>query len=98
MINSNINIYEYAEILNDKTNKIDIKFMKEFIELVDKEEFCIHYKKLEEYGAYIFKSSNIINRLLKKNNFEENIDYMFAPEASGANIGSGGSNKKEYYL
>ena len=55
MINSNINIYEYAEILNDKTNKIDIKFMKEFIELVDKEEFCIHYKKLEEYGAYIFK-------------------------------------------
>ena len=34
--------------------------MKDFIELVDKEDFCIHYKKLEEYGAYVFGSSTDI--------------------------------------
>jgi hypothetical protein len=38
--------------------------MEEFIELIDKDECCINYKRLEELGILKFKDSHDINRVL----------------------------------
>ena len=44
--NREINIIEYAEFLNNRFYNIDISFMEYFLELIEKDECCIHYKKL----------------------------------------------------
>ncbi len=41
--------------------------MKEFIELINREDCCIHYKKLEEYGILKFDSSSKFKRIMDKN-------------------------------
>ena len=95
--NREINIIEYAEFLNNRFYNIDISFMEYFLELIEKDECCIHYKKLEEFQILIFKDSNKFKRILDKNEFIENVDFL------PANVGEqdsqhGGNNKIEYYL
>ena len=93
-----INIIDYVKELNKLIYKIDILFIDNFLNLVDKDEICIPHKYLIEYGIITTenKSSHII-RLL--NQFEpiENVDYQLT------NVGQlrtqGGSGiKKEYTL
>lgn len=73
--NREINIIEYAEFLNNRFYNIDISFMAYFLELIEKDKCCIHYKKLEEYEIYYFKDSYNFKKILEKNNFIENVDF-----------------------
>ena len=52
LINENveINIIDYVKSLNDESYHIDISFIDDFINLVDKDEFCISHDMLFEYG------------------------------------------------
>lgn len=97
--NKEINIIEYAKLLNNELYKIDISFLEYFISLIDKDDCCIHYKKLEEYGIYKFDNSNKFLKKMIKNEFEEGIDYIKEnANVGGQDLQHGGNNKINYYL
>jgi len=41
--------------------------MKDFLYLIKRNDCCIHYKKLEEYGILKFDSSNKFKRIMDEN-------------------------------
>ena len=45
-----INIIDYVKEVNNRYYQIDIKFIDEFIELVNKDDCCIHHNLLQKYG------------------------------------------------
>ena len=66
--NEEIIILDYVKKLNDKFYNIDISFIDDFIELVDKDDFCIHHEMLVKYGASQMSSgSNDIKFFLEQN-------------------------------
>ena len=93
-----INIIDYVKQVNKLSYNIDITFIDEFIELVDKNDCCIHHNMLVKYGIIILnKGSTDIKRLLEQNNFIENEDYQVRNVADLRPQG-GSSIKNEYYL
>ena len=93
----NINIIEYIKEVNKLKYNIDISFIDEFIELVSKDECCIHHNMLEKYGIITLKKGTTdINKLLEQNNFIENKDYQIRNVAD--QFISETKYKKEYYL
>ena len=61
-----INIIDYVKEVNKINYNIDISFIDEFIELVNKDECCIHHKMLQKYGIVNLKSStNDIKKLME---------------------------------
>ena len=42
--NVEINIIDYVKLLNNESYHIDISFIDDFINLVDKDECCIHHE------------------------------------------------------
>ena len=97
----NINIIDYVKEIN-KLNitkkKIDILFIDEFIELVNKDECCIHHDMLQNYGISSLKGGTAdIKKILKQNNFIENEDFELR-NVSELRSQGGISNKNEYYL
>ena len=74
--NTVITILEYAKKLNDKFYNIDISFIDDFLELVDKDDYCIHHEMLVKYGASQMSSgSNDIKKIMEQNFFVEDEDY-----------------------
>ena len=72
----NINIIEYVKEINKLEFKIDISFIDEFIELVSKNECCIHHNMLQKYGIIsLNKGTTDIKRILEQNDFIENDDF-----------------------
>jgi len=66
----------YIEVVNEMFYNIDIKFMNDFMDLVDKDECCIPHDKLETYAGYKFYDSNDVLKLLEKLEIEKsNIRY-----------------------
>ena len=49
--NVEINIVDYVKLLNYEVYHIDISFIDDFINLVDKDECCIHHDMLVKYGV-----------------------------------------------
>jgi hypothetical protein len=93
-----INIIDYVKAINKLKYNIDIDFIDEFIELVDKDECCIHHKMLQKYGILsLNKGSTHIKRILEQNEFEENIDFRLSNVGESAPKG-GCTHKKEYFL
>ena len=97
----NINIIDYVKEIN-KLNitkkKIDISFIDEFIELVNKDECCIHHDMLQNYGILIMKGgTQDVKRLLEQNEFIENDDFKLS-KVTEFNSKGGRGNKNEYYL
>ena len=72
-----ITIIEYVKLLNTKALNIDISFIDDFIDLVDKEDFIIHHEMLFKYEI-ITKSetSHDVLRILERYNFEDTVDYL----------------------
>ena len=94
----NVNIIDFVKEINKLEFKIDISFIDEFVELVSKNECCIHHKMLEKYGIIsLKKGSTDIKRILEQNEFEENKDFELRNVAELRSQG-GTSNKNEYYL
>ena len=75
-----ITIIEYVKKLNDKFYHIDISFIDDFIELVDKEGFTISHEMLVKYNILSKSDSSQVLRLLDNYNFEISIDYSCIEE------------------
>ena len=68
----NINIIDYVKEVNKIKYNIDISFIDEFLELVNKNECCIHHNMLQKYGIISLKgTTNDIKRILEQNEFIE---------------------------
>jgi len=94
----NVNIIDFVKEINKLEFKIDISFIDEFIELVSKNECCIHHKMLEKYGISNLKGgTGDIKKILEQNKFEENNDFELR-KVSELRSQGGTSNKNEYYL
>ena len=75
----NENIINFVKEINKLKYNIDISFIDEFIELVSKDECCIHHNMLVKYGISNLKGgSKDIKRILEQNNFIENEDYQLS--------------------
>jgi uncharacterized protein YoxC len=93
-----IDIIEYVKTVNKIKYNINIDFIDEFIELVSRDECCIHHKMLQKYGIIsLNKGTTDIKRILERNEFEENIDFRLRNVAESAPTG-GCTHKIEYYL
>ena len=76
---------------------IDISFIDEFIELVSKNECCIHHDMLQKYDIITMKgTTNDIKRLIDQYEMEENKDYLLRNVAHQHQTGT--KYKNEYYL
>ena len=94
----NVNIIEFVKELNKIKYKIDISFIDEFIELVNKDECCIHHKMLQKYGISKLKGgTSHVKDILNQYNFVESKDYELTNVRELRPQG-GTSNKNEYYL
>lgn len=95
----NITIIDYVKQINKILYNIDINFLDEFIELVSKNECCIHHEMLEKYGIINFKSggSKDVKKLLLQYNLEEIKDFRVGNVSVSAPKG-GCTHKTEYYL
>ena len=58
-----ITIIEYVKAVNRLKYKIDIDFIDEFIELVNKDECCIHHNMLQKYGVLLLIFMKFVNYL-----------------------------------
>ena len=73
----NVNIIEFVKELNKIKYKIDISFIDEFIQLVNKDECCIHHKMLQKYGISKLKGgTSHVRDMLNQYNFVEDEDYL----------------------
>ena len=90
--NIDLTIVEYIVELNDKFYDIDITFINEFMELINKDDFIIHHTMLDKYNVLntIEKNSGHIKRLLDQYDFEEEKDYIKKVSDSGYSL--------EYFL
>jgi hypothetical protein len=94
----NPNIIEYVKELNKIKYKIDISFIDEFIELVNKDDFCIHHDMLQKYGVITLKKGTTdIKRLFEQYELIENEDYRLRNIAEPVKQG-GYITKNEYHL
>ena len=94
----NINIIDYVKKVNEIKYNIDIKFIDEFIELVNSDDFCIHHDMLFKYGV-ISESDTTSNvkRTLDQYELKVNVDYK--PDINVRfNISGGRGNKNIYIL
>ena len=93
-----INIIDYVKEVNNRYYQIDIKFIDEFIELVNKDDCCIHHNLLQKYGISKLKGGTAdIKKILIQNKFEENKNYTLRNVSESAPSG-GCTHKIEYYL
>ena len=92
-----IHIIDYVKQINNKCFNIDISFIDEFIELVSKDECCIHHSLLKKYEiSSLTGGSKDINRLLKQYDFIKDEDFRLSIVAESKSGGC--THKNEYYL
>ena len=93
-----INIIDYVKEINKFKYNIEIDFIDEFIELVSKDECCIHHDMLQKYGILSLKKGTTdIKNLINQNNFIESEDHQIR-NVSELRPQGGSSIKNEYYL
>ena len=104
--NENINIIDYALKLNNtEIDKVNLRFMDKFINIVDRSDFCINATDIYDLGIFAnlekksitgknkgFSSSNFHKDMLK-DKYLENIDYK-----KGEKVSNLGQIKKTYML
>ena len=94
----NINIIDFVKEVNKIKYNIDISFIDEFLELVSKDECCIHHDMLQKYGISNLKGGTAdIKKIMEQNNFFENEDFELR-NVSELRPQGGISNKNEYLL
>ena len=96
--NIDINIIDYVKEINKLVYNIDISFIDDFLNLVEKDEICIPHRFLIDYGVItVNKGTTDITRML--NQFEpiEGEDYNLRNVAV-VRTNRGNVIKKEYTL
>ena len=91
-----MSIIDYVKRINEIKFNIDISFIDELLELVLKNECCIHHKMLVKYGIVSLKSgTSDIKRLIEQYEFDDE-DYLLRNVAE--QVKSGTKYRKEYYF
>uniref|UniRef100_A0A6C0H8Q3 Uncharacterized protein n=1 Tax=viral metagenome TaxID=1070528 RepID=A0A6C0H8Q3_9ZZZZ len=94
----NINIIDYINEVNKLFHKIDTSFINEFIDLISRNECCIHHNLLEKYEVISLSSSTFdIKRILDQNELIIEKDYILR-NSNQFNSKEGKGKKNEYYL
>jgi len=92
-----INIIEYVKEVNKLKYNIDISFIDDFLELVGKDECCIHHNYLQKYGILTLKKgTSDVKQLLNQYKYELHNDYLIRNVSD--QVKSGTKYKNEYYL
>lgn len=91
-----LTIVEYVQDINEIIYNIDIDFIDELLELVIKDECCIHHNMLVKYGIVSLKSGTTdIKRLIEQYEFNDQ-DCLLRNVAE--QLKSGTKYKNEYYF
>ena len=89
-----ITIIDYVKAVNRLKYNIDIDFIYEFIELVNKDECSIHHNMLQKYGILSLKNGTAhIKRILDQYEFIENENYKLCNDAEFNRGGRGNKNE-----
>ena len=92
-----INIIDYVKAINKLKYNIDIDFIDEFIELVDKDECCIHHDMLKKYKVLqLNKGTTHVRDILNQYDFLENEDFRLSKVRESKRGGC--THKNEYFL
>ena len=96
LVNENdvITIIEYVKKLNDTFYHIDISFIDDFIELVDKEGFIISHDMLFKYQILSKTSSTNVLISLNSYELEDHLHYQLSQQQ----VDDGRTNKNIYML
>ena len=89
-----ITIIDYVKELNEKYFNIDISFIDDFIDMVNKEGFNISHEMFYKYEILVKTDSHDVLRILENNNFEDGVDYA----RSVAGVDDGRTEKKIYMM
>ena len=74
---SQITIIDYVKQINDLYFHIDISFIDDFMDIINKKECCIEHELLLKYEIYKFANgSSDMKKVLEQNNAIERSDYM----------------------
>ena len=73
--NQDIVIVDYVKVINEKHFNINISFIDDFIDMVDKDGFNISHEMLVKYEILTKSDSAQVARLLEIQNFEDGVDY-----------------------
>ena len=72
-----ITVLDYVKLLNEKVFNIDIGFIEDFIDLIDKEGFIINHEMLFKYEILTkSETSHDVLRILERYNFDDTVDYL----------------------
>ena len=81
--NKDITIIDYVKDLNKEYFNIDIDFIDDFIDMVNKDDFIIPHNMLQKYQVITIRDTYEVKRILEQYEFEEDIDYKKSTPASG---------------
>ena len=90
-------ILKYVKDVNEIKYNIDIDFIEELLELVIKDECCIHHNMLVKYGISTLKAgSKDVRRIIEQYEFINDQDYLLSNVAEQLECGT--KYKNEYYF
>jgi len=79
--NENLTIIDYIKLANDKIHHIEIDFIDDFMNLVNKEGFIIPHDMLLKYEVLSDTTNSAhVMRLLNQYEFEVETDYIIKKE------------------
>ena len=77
--NEDITITEYITKVNDLFYKIEINFMNDLMEMVDKDECCIDHKLLVKYGITNLTAGSVdVKKIIDRNDGCLGSDYKIS--------------------
>jgi len=76
--NDTLTIIDYIKSANEKIHHIEIDFIDDFMNLVNKDECCIPYNTLLKYGVLTnIETSGTVKRVLDQNNDIDNLNDLY---------------------
>ena len=89
-----ITVLDYVKLINEKIFNIDISFIDDFIDLIDKEGFIINHEMLFKYEILLKTSSTNVLNSLSSYEFVDGVDYQLSRQL----IDDGRTEKNIYML
>ena len=94
-----INIVDYVKLLNYEVYHIDISFIDDFINLVDKDECCVHHDMLYKYGVLTKRNSTHDTlRIIENQKLETETNLFSCRPCINAHLTESHQAKNEYFL
>jgi len=90
-------IVDYISIVSTTVFNIDTAFMKDFMDLVTRDDCCVPHEYLFKYGVLSEHDSSHVKRLLDQNEFIEEKDYTLQTAKDEGNL-KGGRPSNTYWL